>query len=63
MGTMSVILYICDKIFLKILLSIIFYGVDVNLQNNYAIELMKWVVYETRSNCFIGSKTLGYRLV
>ena len=43
---MSVILYICDKIFLKILLSIIFYGVDVNLQNNYAIELMKWVVYE-----------------
>ena len=46
MGTMSVILYICDKIFLKILLSIIFYGVDVNLQNNYAIELMKWVVYE-----------------
>ena len=46
MGTMSVILYICDKIFLKILLSIIFYGVDVNLQNNHAIELMKWVVYE-----------------
>ena len=43
---MSVILYICDNIFLKILLSIIVYGVDFNLQNNHAIELMKWVVYE-----------------
>ena len=43
---MSVILYICDNIVLKILRSMIVYGVDFNLQNNHAIELMKCLVYE-----------------
>ena len=41
---MSVIL--CDKIPLKIYPWILQLINNVNLQNNYAIELMKWVVYE-----------------
>ena len=56
--------FIRDSILLKI--SACFYGLDnVDLQNNYAIELMKWVVFEavlkTRNACSIGSDFLiGY---
>ena len=43
-STMTVILYVikvCSKLFLA------YCGLDnVDLQNNYAIEIMKWVVFE-----------------
>ena len=39
----------------------------VNYQNYFANKLIRWFVFEavqnTRSTCFMGSKTLGYRLV
>ena len=39
----------------------------VNFQNYFANKLIKWFVFEavqnTRSTCFIGSITLGYRIV
>ena len=39
----------------------------VNFQNYFANKLIRWFVFEavqnTRSTCFMGSKTLGYRLV
>ena len=62
--------FMCDKDTLAILhkfLSGFYVSNKVNFQNFFANKLIKWFVFEafqnTRSTCFIGSKTLGYRLV
>ena len=57
-------IFICDKDTLAVL---VYVSNKVNFQNFFANKLIKWFVFEavqnTRSTCFIGSKTFGYRLV
>ena len=60
----------CDEDTLAVLdifLAAFYLSNKVNFQNYFAYKLIKWFVFEavqnTRSTCFIGSKTLGYRLV
>ena len=62
--------FICDKDTFAVLdkfLTDFYLSNKVNFQNYFANKPIKWFVFEAVQNicstCFIGSKTIGYRLV